>query len=815
MKKTKNKSILKKLIIAIAAIITIFSTIIPNYSQADIGGVLLTPILDLVASVGDVAIGLLQSCLGLTQNEKFSIEDLSIMSTTPPANQQTGSDTTIAEIEVNDTIDSQWGIGQGAIYPNIQISPYEIFSNQISALDINFMNPKQSGSNSNDVSIAGMLQETVSKWYASLRNLSIVGLMIVLMYVGIRIIISSTAADKSKYKQMFTDWLVALCLVFFLHYIMSFMLTLTSTVVESISTSLGGGIVQISGNAEFQTNLIGVMRYRAGSTTLGTRLTFLILYLFLVGYTWVFAWQYFKRVMMMAFLTIIAPTVALTYPIDKLADGHAQAFNAWFREYLFNCLLQPFHLIIYSVLVSTAMQLAVNNPLYAIIAIGFMIPGEQILKKMFGFDKAGAGTIGTLAGFAGGTIASSLINKARSAIEKPGGKSGGNGGSDEGSNKIPTFSKPSDTSQIEVPASFSSSETNRNNSNHTQESSNNNNQNTQESNDPLRDQQEQYENDDMFDSEEDPGLEDQNYQYMHPEEYDNNGEWLGHQPTNQIPDNQPEETNTQQAEPIPANNGDKNPKRGFGESIKGAGGAFGYRYLSPRGGLKKAIGRAGVKVAKTAVKGATGAAVGIVGAGLGTIIGASQGKGIEGMITGATGGFTSGVVIANKAGKSLQGKGREFADTVNSGWTGKKVDTTQRKLNDYANDKKVWEYYREKTKKDGVYASRDVVENEIKKDEEYVKVGYKNPEEIDQLRRAEGSNVNSKMSAMAAKICEEQGYSKKDLSGRNYAATKESLAQRIGRDNSALSAKDRNYQADYMLQIMKAQRGMSNNLNTL
>ena len=40
----------------------------------------------------------------------------------------------------------------------------------------------------------------------------------------------------------------------------------------------------------------------------------------------------------MAFLTIIAPLVALTYPIDKINDGKAQAFNMWFKEYIFNLL---------------------------------------------------------------------------------------------------------------------------------------------------------------------------------------------------------------------------------------------------------------------------------------------------------------------------------------------------------------------------------------------------------------------------------------------------------------------------------------------
>ena len=40
----------------------------------------------------------------------------------------------------------------------------------------------------------------------------------------------------------------------------------------------------------------------------------------------------------MAFLTIISPIVALTYPIDKM-NGNAKGFEMWLIEYMFNILL--------------------------------------------------------------------------------------------------------------------------------------------------------------------------------------------------------------------------------------------------------------------------------------------------------------------------------------------------------------------------------------------------------------------------------------------------------------------------------------------
>ena len=104
----------------------------------------------------------------------------------------------------------------------------------------------------------------------------------------------------------------------------------------------------------------------------------------------------------MAFLTIIAPLVAMTYPIDKITDGKAQAFNMWLKEYIFNLLIQPMHLILYTVLVTSAFKLASENIIYSLVAIGFMVPAEKLLRKFFGFEKAQ--TPGLLAGPAGAAI---------------------------------------------------------------------------------------------------------------------------------------------------------------------------------------------------------------------------------------------------------------------------------------------------------------------------------------------------------------------------------------------------------------------------
>lgn len=172
----------------------------------------------------------------------------------------------------------------------------------------------------------------------------------------------------------------------------------------------------------FQTNLMNYVRFMIQADNGYTKLGFLGLYIMLVIYSIRFTWVYLKRVINMAFLTLIAPMVALTYPIDKVSDGKAQAFNMWLKEFTYNALIQPIHLLLYKILLGSAIDIVAYNPLYAIATLGFIIAAEKMVKQMFGFGKASGGTVASMAGAAGVTaLASKLLNNAG---KKAGGTSG-------------------------------------------------------------------------------------------------------------------------------------------------------------------------------------------------------------------------------------------------------------------------------------------------------------------------------------------------------------------------------------------------------
>ena len=147
-----------------------------------------------------------------------------------------------------------------------------------------------------------------------------------------------------------------------------------------------------------------------------------LIYIILTIYTGVFIFVYLRRYIYMAFLTLISPLVALTYPLDKLRDGKAQAFEFWFKEYFYNLLLQPLHLLLYMILVGTAMNFAAKHPIYVCVILGFMIPFEKLLKQMFGFRGE---TPGAIPGMAAGAL---MMEASHRIFGRPPRGPGGGGG---------------------------------------------------------------------------------------------------------------------------------------------------------------------------------------------------------------------------------------------------------------------------------------------------------------------------------------------------------------------------------------------------
>ena len=422
-----------------------------------IGGLLLSPIAALIQGIGDGVNYLLQRNIIGDKSDVFLNSGVFEHSKMIQVLNENKPVSGVPQVDIVEeyikTATGKYGI------PNIKLTPAEIFAGNVSALDANFF--KTEGDHNQELggsekSIVEQLRDTVATWYVALRNIAIVGLLSALLYIGIRIVISSSAGDKAKYKQFFVDWVVALCLIFFLHYIMAFTMTMSETVTDVLAgdrtnqgrikevnirlTETDGTTTFKDAGTEvcFSSNFTGVARMKADYQGGTLKIGYSILYIALTVYTVYFAFVYLKRLLMLAFFTMIAPLVALTYPLDKIRDGKAQAFNYWFKEYMFYALLQPMHMLLYTVFVSSALSVAANNLLYAIVALAFIVPAEKIVKQMFGIK---GNTESTLGGFAGGALASQAFNMLRKGPPQPK-KGGGDGPKGEKGIRLSNPNKP-------------------------------------------------------------------------------------------------------------------------------------------------------------------------------------------------------------------------------------------------------------------------------------------------------------------------------------------------------------------------------------
>lgn len=234
------------------------------------------------------------------------------------------------------------------------------------------------------------LRKAVANWFFVLRNLSIVISLCILIYTGIRMAISALAEDKARYKTLLMNWLIQMILVFFMQYIIFGIIGINNALVKTMQTGITGQTIAGESASGYMQNLFQVALEPTVSRGFGAS----ILYCVLIGMTIAFAIMYIKRMITIAFLIVISPAVTVTYAVDKIGDSRSQAMNTWLREFAYNVLIQPFHCIIYLVFVSSAMQMLMNAdvgnfgaPVLVIVTMLFMFKAEDILRRIFGFDR--------------------------------------------------------------------------------------------------------------------------------------------------------------------------------------------------------------------------------------------------------------------------------------------------------------------------------------------------------------------------------------------------------------------------------------------
>ena len=268
---------------------------------------------------------------------------------------------------------------------DLMLSPDDIFSGKVKIANANIF--KQDSTRMSEWTPFGKLMKNlksaVAGLYYIMRNLAIVILLCLLIYSGIRIVLASSVAnEKAKWKEYLYDWLKALFLVMFIHIIMIGIFYISDVVVDGLSTTLA-----------YDHTIVSEIRIQFMKTSffdVTSNWFYVIMYLYVT---------YLKRLMYLMVLIIIAPIVSSLYAFGKTSKA---IFNKWFKEFTIGVFVQPFHMLVYSLLLLLPLKLMngsgitegtafqINYPsiqIYALISLAMIRPIEKFMREIFQFGS--------------------------------------------------------------------------------------------------------------------------------------------------------------------------------------------------------------------------------------------------------------------------------------------------------------------------------------------------------------------------------------------------------------------------------------------
>ena len=196
-----------------------------------------------------------------------------------------------------------------------------IVYNKIPILDANFFNFESAGGAVVDENgIVYIIKENVAIWYYVFRTMAILIMLIILLYLGIKMAITTVAEKKAVYKQMLVSWIAGFILVFTIHYIMYFIISVNETFISWIVPKYEEGT---------ELSLYESVRTKAYSLKATTGTAGLVMYAVLVYYSIRFLLLYFKRYLTIMILAIISPFVSVSYAVQKINKKRKRRRDVW------------------------------------------------------------------------------------------------------------------------------------------------------------------------------------------------------------------------------------------------------------------------------------------------------------------------------------------------------------------------------------------------------------------------------------------------------------------------------------------------------
>ncbi|MBO5005333.1 MAG: hypothetical protein J6D03_08915 [Clostridia bacterium] len=287
-----------------------------------------------------------------------------------------------------------------------RINIEDIIYNRVPLLDVNFLDvkldrykkieeAKKAQASSGDKiqvisedSIVYALRSNIAKWYIVIRQICIIVLLLLLIYLGIRLAISTVAPDKAKYKGMLVAWLSCFIVVFCIHYYMMIVIEINEVLVD-IFAEVSQNAIKNSDNGTGSQSIYDTMRTRAYSLKLSEGFPATIFYMVLIYFLIRFLFIYIKRYFTIMILAVMGPIMSLKNCFDKISTGKSKSMSKWMYNFALNVFLQTIHAIIYCMFMVMAFDLATDSVagfIMSLIVLNFIFKAEKIFMNIFNFE---------------------------------------------------------------------------------------------------------------------------------------------------------------------------------------------------------------------------------------------------------------------------------------------------------------------------------------------------------------------------------------------------------------------------------------------
>ena len=269
-----------------------------------------------------------------------------------------------------------------------RINIERIIYNEVPILDVDIFDVDLSDYEGSEIitvsedSVIYKLRENIAIWYYAIRSVSLVSMVIVLIYLGIRLAISTTAGTKAKYKGMLSAWVTSFIIIFFIHYFMIAVIEVNDVLLDVFKAE---EIKYTGGLSMFDT-----IRTRAYSIKLSEGIPATIMYMVLIYYLIRFLFIYVKRYFTVNILALMGPIMGIKYAIDKINKGKSGTMGTWMYDFALNVLIQSVHAIIYTIFMAIAFEVGMESIpgfILALFILNFIFDAEKIFLNVFKFDS--------------------------------------------------------------------------------------------------------------------------------------------------------------------------------------------------------------------------------------------------------------------------------------------------------------------------------------------------------------------------------------------------------------------------------------------